>query len=78
MNYDEELFWKRVDNLSRAMKIAQDPSFKRLWEDKLQLLLQNQPMPHSYQMPRRPTAETAPPYSKMHKPNVCRLRMLGT
>ena len=43
MNYDEELYWKRVDNLNRAMKKAQDPSFKRLWEDKLQLLMQNQP-----------------------------------
>ena len=43
MNYDEELYWRRVDNLSRAMKKAQDPSFKRLWEDKLQLLMQNQP-----------------------------------
>ncbi len=43
MNYDEKLFWRRVDNLSRAMKNAKDLSFKRLWEDKLQLLLQNQP-----------------------------------
>jgi hypothetical protein len=40
---DPDLYWKRVDNLSRAMKKAQDPSFKRLWEDKLQLLMQNQP-----------------------------------
>ena len=43
MNYNEKLYWKRVDNLHKAMTTAEDPAFKRLWEDKLQLLMQNQP-----------------------------------
>ena len=40
---DPDLYWKRVNNLHLSMNNAQDPSFKRLWEDKLQLLMQNQP-----------------------------------
>ena len=43
MNYDEKLFWKRVNNLHLASINAQDPSFKKLWQNKLQLLLKNQP-----------------------------------
>ena len=40
MNYSEELFWRRVMNLYRAWQNAEPPDFKRIWMDKLQLLMQ--------------------------------------
>ena len=40
MNYSEELFWRRVMNLYRAWQNAEHPDFKRIWMDKLQLLMQ--------------------------------------
>ena len=43
MNYNEQvmdLFWRRVKNLYKAWQEAEDPDFKRIWMDKLQLLMQ--------------------------------------
>ncbi len=40
MNYSEQLFWRRVMNLYRAWQNAEHPDFKRIWMDKLQLLMQ--------------------------------------
>jgi|TARA_B100000214_G_scaffold354894_1_gene312151 hypothetical protein len=40
MNYSEQLFWRRAKNLYLAWQNAEDPDFKRIWMDKLQLLMQ--------------------------------------
>jgi len=36
---NEELYWRRIKNLYRAWQNAEDPDFKRMWEDKLQELM---------------------------------------
>ena len=43
MIYNEELYWRRIKNLYKAWQEAEDPDFKRVWMDKLQELMQNQP-----------------------------------
>ena len=35
-------FWKRVADLTRASALAQDLSFKRMWQDKLFELMKKQ------------------------------------
>jgi len=40
MNYNMNLFWRRAANLWKAHQSAEDPDCKRIWMDKLQLLMQ--------------------------------------
>ena len=40
MNYRMDLFWHRAANLYKMYQGAEDPDFKRIWMDKLQLLMQ--------------------------------------
>ena len=42
MNYNDKimtLYWRRVKNLYKAWQEAEDPDFKRMWMDKLQILM---------------------------------------
>ena len=40
MNYNMDLFWRSAANLCKAHQSAEDPDCKRIWMDKLQLLMQ--------------------------------------
>lgn len=43
MNSIESLFWHRVENLEKAIKLAKDVEFKALWRDKLRELMKKIP-----------------------------------
>ncbi len=43
MGYMERLFWKRVENLEKAIKNAGHIEFKALWTDKLRELMKKIP-----------------------------------
>jgi hypothetical protein len=42
MTYNDtlEVFWRRAASLYKAHQKAKDPDMKRIWEDKLQSLMQ--------------------------------------
>ena len=43
MNSIKSLFWHRVENLEKAIKLAKDVEFKTLWKDKLRQLMKKIP-----------------------------------